>query len=61
MREQVEAIERWYRHDWMALDPKIRTSIVEGISGFLSLFDHIVDKLPAFIVLDRVNVRGIKT
>ena len=61
MREQVEAIERWYRHDWMALDPKIRTSIVEGFSGFLSLFDHIVDKLPAFIVLDRVNVRGIKT
>ena len=40
LREQVEAIERWYRHDWMALDPKIRTSIVEGISVFLSLFDQ---------------------
>ena len=39
-REQVEAIERWYRHDWMALDPKVRTSIVEGISVFLSLFDQ---------------------
>ena len=38
--EQVEAIERWYRHDWMALDAKLRTSIVEGISVFLSLFDQ---------------------
>ena len=37
--EQVEAIERWYSHDWMALDAKLRTSIVEGISVFLSLFD----------------------
>ena len=32
LREQVEAIERWYLNDWMALDPKLRTSIVEGIS-----------------------------
>ena len=40
LKEQVEAIERWYRNDWMALDPKIRTSIVEGISVFLSLFDQ---------------------
>ena len=39
-REQVEAIERWYLHDWMALDAKLRTSIVEGISVFLSLFDQ---------------------
>ncbi|WP_419163962.1 type IV secretory system conjugative DNA transfer family protein [Candidatus Palauibacter sp.] len=38
--EQVEAIERWYLHDWMALDAKLRTSIVEGISVFLSLFDQ---------------------
>ena len=37
---QVEAIERWYLHDWMALDAKLRTSIVEGISVFLSLFDQ---------------------
>ena len=40
LREQVEAIERWYLHDWMALDAKLRTSIVEGISVFLSLFDQ---------------------
>ena len=40
LKEEVEAIERWYLNDWMALDPKIRTSIVEGISVFLSLFDQ---------------------
>ena len=38
--ESVEAIERWYLHDWSALDAKLRTSIVEGISVFLSLFDQ---------------------
>ena len=38
--EQVAAVERWYLHDWMALDAKLRTSIVEGISVFLSLFDQ---------------------
>ena len=40
LREQVEAIERWYRNDWTVLDAKLRTSIVEGISVFLSLFDE---------------------
>ncbi len=40
LREQVEAIERWYLNDWTALDAKLRTSIVEGISVFLSLFDQ---------------------
>ena len=40
LRDQVEAIERWYLNDWMALDAKLRTSIVEGISVFLSLFDQ---------------------
>ena len=39
LRERVEAIGRWYRNDWMALDNKLRSSIVEGISVFLSLFD----------------------
>ena len=38
--EQVDAVERWYLKDWMALDAKLRTSIVEGISVFLSLFDQ---------------------
>ena len=40
LAEQVDAIERWYRNDWTALDAKLRTSIVEGISVFLSLFDQ---------------------
>ncbi|MDE3261214.1 MAG: type IV secretion system DNA-binding domain-containing protein [Acidobacteriota bacterium] len=40
LREEVEAIERWYRNDWTVLDAKLRTSIVEGISVFLSLFDE---------------------
>ncbi len=39
-RERVEAIERWYDKDWTELDAKLRTSIVEGISVFLSLFDQ---------------------
>jgi hypothetical protein len=38
-REQFEAIKRWFYHDWSAIDQKLRTSIVEGISVFLSLFD----------------------
>jgi hypothetical protein len=36
---QLEAVERWYKNDWTAIDVKLRTSIVEGISVFLSLFD----------------------
>ena len=37
--ERVAAIERWYRYDWLQLDTKLRTSIVEGVSVFLSMFD----------------------
>ena len=37
--QRVAAIELWYRHDWLQLDPKLRTSIVEGVSVFLSMFD----------------------
>ncbi len=40
LRERVEAVERWYDKDWSKLDAKLRTSIVEGISVFLSLFDQ---------------------
>ena len=35
----VEAVHRWYVHDWNTLDNKIRSSIVEGVSVFLSMFD----------------------
>ncbi|MEW5980453.1 MAG: TraM recognition domain-containing protein, partial [Acidobacteriota bacterium] len=38
-REQFEAVKRWFYQDWCAIDAKLRTSIVEGISVFLSLFD----------------------
>lgn len=37
--ERVLAIQRWYDHDWLAIDVKLRTSIVEGVSVFLSMFD----------------------
>jgi hypothetical protein len=36
---QFAAVKRWFSHDWMRIEPKLRTSIVEGISVFLSLFD----------------------
>ncbi len=38
-RAQLEAVERWFFQDWRRIEPKLRTSIVEGISVFLSLFD----------------------
>jgi hypothetical protein len=38
-KEQLEAVRRWFFHDWKRIEPKLRTSIVEGISVFLSLFD----------------------
>ena len=37
--EKLEAVKRWYNDDWSRIEPKLRTSIVEGISVFLSLFD----------------------
>ena len=37
--ERFAAVNRWYHGDWMRLEPKLRTSIMEGISVFLSLFD----------------------
>lgn len=36
---QFEAVKRWFEHDWMCIEHKLRSSIVEGISVFLSLFD----------------------
>jgi len=36
---QLEAVKRWFKEDWRRIEPKLRTSIVEGISVFLSLFD----------------------
>jgi hypothetical protein len=38
-RDQFQAVKRWFDDDWRRIEPKLRTSIVEGISVFLSLFD----------------------
>jgi hypothetical protein len=35
----LEAVKRWYENDWKRIDKKLQTSIIEGISVFLSLFD----------------------
>lgn len=38
-REEFAAVRRWFEYDWTRIEPRLRTSIVEGISVFLSLFD----------------------
>ena len=50
LREQVRVIEHWYKHDWIQLDGKVRTSIVKGISVFPSLEDRGMD---AYVALGR--------
>ena len=35
----MEAVKRWFVHDWQALDNKVKSSIVEGVSVFLAMFD----------------------
>ncbi|MCY4593993.1 MAG: TraM recognition domain-containing protein, partial [Bryobacterales bacterium] len=37
---RLEAAERWLEHDWRKLESKLRTSIVEGVSLFLGIFDQ---------------------
>ena len=36
---QFEAVKRWYTEDWLRLQDKLRSSVVEGISVVLSMFD----------------------
>ena len=70
-RERVEAVKRWFVHDWQALDNKIKSSIVEGVSVFLAMFDmpdvakvfcpaapHITDDPQAIIL--QAQLRRIK-
>jgi TraM recognition site of TraD and TraG len=38
-KERLEAVKRWYYDDWCNIDKKLQSSVVEGISVFLSLFD----------------------
>ena len=37
--ERVTAIKRRHDNDWLQLDHKVRTSVVEGVAVFLSMFD----------------------
>ena len=70
-RERVEAVKRWFVHDWQALDNKIKSSIVEGVSVFLAMFDmpdvakvfcpaapHITDDPQAIIL--QVQIKRLK-
>jgi hypothetical protein len=38
-KHELEAVERWYVHGWSRFDGRLRSSIVEGVVVFLSLFD----------------------
>ena len=38
-RLRIAAVRRWFTHDWSKLDKKVATTIVEGLSVFLSVFD----------------------
>jgi hypothetical protein len=38
-QQQFEAVKRWFYQDWVRIEARLRTSIIEGISVFLSLFD----------------------
>lgn len=37
--KRILAIRRWFEHDWLKLDTKLQSSIVESVSVFLSTFD----------------------
>ena len=38
-RERLDPVRRWWGQDWLTIDPKLRSSIIEGLSVFLSVFD----------------------
>ncbi len=38
-KQQLEAVQRWYNSGWTKLDARLRSSIIEGVVVFLSLFD----------------------
>ncbi|MGC2465568.1 MAG: TraM recognition domain-containing protein [Candidatus Acidiferrum sp.] len=39
LKGRLESVKRWYYDDWSNIDKKLQSSVVEGISVFLSLFD----------------------
>ena len=38
-RERLATVKRWHGQDWQPLDQKLRSSIIEGLGVFLSVFD----------------------
>jgi hypothetical protein len=36
---QWQAVRLWYEQDWLNLDTKLRTAIVEGLSSFIAVFN----------------------
>ena len=40
LQRNLQTIVTWHRHDWGKLHARLRSSIVEGVSVFLSLFDQ---------------------
>jgi hypothetical protein len=64
-RQQFEAVKRWFYQDWTRIEPKLRTSIIEGISVFLSLFDDNPDVKRVFCppktaYLGGVSLEGLR-
>lgn len=57
-RLQLEAVARWFHDDWLAMDSKLRTSIVEGIAVFLSLFDDNPDVKRIFCPPKQLYTQG---
>ena len=39
-QRELQTVITWHRHDWSQLDARLRSSITEGLSVFLSLFDQ---------------------
>ena len=38
--ERLEAVERWLEKDWLKLDGRLRSSVVESLAVFLGVFDQ---------------------
>lgn len=36
---KLSAVKIWFEHEWLKYEPKLRTPVVAGITGFLCLFD----------------------
>ena len=59
-KHQLDAVERWYVHGWSRLDGRLRSSIVEGVVVFLSLFDDSPAVHRAFCPPRRAHVEDPK-